>query len=83
MFVANAALRNDALAGMGSHVEIRRVANTPDKRRGFELHIHALRAVLKKPLALGVAGVVALDEVNQLVVFEERPLAGQLPARLG
>ena len=68
MLVDDAALGDGDLASVGSHLIVGRATHPPDKRRGFQLDIHALRAVLKKPLTLRIAGVVPGNEVNQFVV---------------
>jgi hypothetical protein len=75
----------DRLAGMGRHGEpAALVRHAPDQRRGLQLHVHALRPVLEEPLPFVVVLVVAVDEVDQLVVSQHRALGLQeWPLRLG
>ena len=60
--VKQATLHASGLPGVGGDGEVLRHA--PNMRCGFKLNIHALRTVLKKPFALRVAFIVALDEVR-------------------
>ena len=70
MFIDDAALGDGGLACVRGHVKIWRSAYSPNVGRGFKLDIHALWAVLKKPLAFGCAGaavvafVIARDKVD-------------------
>ena len=71
--------RIDALrrhSGMAGHCR-RAIAlrmQAPDERRRFELDVDALRAVLEEPRAALVGGVVAVDELAQLVVQDAAAL---------
>ena len=69
--VQQTALDAGRTAGVRRDCKGRGRVNAPDQRRGFELHINALRAILEKPATHGIALVVALDKFNQLVVFEQ------------
>jgi hypothetical protein len=56
----------------------------PDKRGGQQLHKHALRAILKKPLAVFVGKVIALYESDQFVVLQTTALGlRKIPQCLG
>lgn len=55
----------DGLAGMGLQAG-EFVGAAQDQRRRIQAHIHTLRAVLEKPVALRIAFVVAADEGEDL-----------------
>ena len=81
-FVEQAGRRIGSGPGVGRDLEAA-LGHAPHQRRRFQLHVDALRPVLEEPLARIVVLVVALDEVDQLLVLQPRaPGLGERPRRL-
>lgn len=72
-FVQQAVLHVGLQPGVRQHPAIGLQA--PDPGRGFELDEHALRPVLKEPAPVLIGRVVAVNELDELVVLQQRTLA--------
>ena len=68
-----------SLARVGSQRKIGLHAPYPGCRLQF--HVDPLRAILKEPLPTVVARVIALDEVNEFFVLQQRAFGTRQSAR--
>ena len=82
LLVHDTALGTCRLTRVGGNGKVWRSPDTPDKGRDFKLDIHTLRPVLEKPATMSIALVIAGDEVDQLVMLEQRPLGEWIFATL-